>query len=76
MKIKTVVTLLSIIICINSYAQNETPLRSAFTLKLPVDGKQFYEQEVPESPFFVKKMYFKYIQERRYLSKLKHLAIR
>jgi hypothetical protein len=54
MKIRAILTVLSVIICINSYAQNDTPLRSAFTLKLPVDGKQFYEQEVQESPYFVK----------------------
>jgi hypothetical protein len=54
MKIKAILTLFAFFICINSYAQNDAPKRSAFTLKLPVDGKQFYEQEVQESPYFVK----------------------
>jgi hypothetical protein len=54
MKIKTIFTLLSAIICFSSYAQNDADLRNAFTLKLPVDGKQFYEQEIQQSPYFVK----------------------
>ena len=37
-----------------TYAQNEKPNREAFTLQLPVDGEQYYEQEVQNSPYFVK----------------------
>ena len=37
-----------------SFSQNEKPFRDEFTLKLPVDGEQFYEQKVLKSPFFVK----------------------
>ena len=37
-----------------SYAQNEKTNREEFTLKLPVDGDQFYEQKVENSPYFVK----------------------
>ncbi len=35
-------------------AQNDKPQRSAFTLKLPVDSVRFYEQEVKQTPYFVK----------------------
>lgn len=37
-----------------TYGQNERPNREGFTLKLPVDGEQYYEQEVATGPFFVK----------------------
>ncbi len=35
-----------------SYAQNLKPMREPFTLKLPVDGKQFYEDEIKSTPYF------------------------
>lgn len=35
-------------------AQNDKEYRDTFTLKLPVDSAQFYQQEVPESRYFVK----------------------
>ena len=35
-------------------AQNAQTHREAFTLKLPVDKTQFYEQAVEKSPYFVK----------------------
>jgi hypothetical protein len=54
MKIKAILTLLSILFCVNCYAQNDATMRDAFTLKLPVDGKQFYEQKIQQSPYFVK----------------------
>jgi hypothetical protein len=37
-----------------TYAQNEKLNRDAFTLILPVDGEQYYEQNVGNSPYFVK----------------------
>ena len=37
-----------------TYAQNEKVNRDEFTLKLPVDGVQYYEQKVESSPYFVK----------------------
>ncbi len=35
-----------------SYAQNLKPNREAFTLKLAVDGNQFYEEEIKSTPYF------------------------
>jgi len=35
-------------------AQNDRLERNAFTLKLSVDSVQFYEQEVKQTPYFVK----------------------
>ncbi|PCH98646.1 MAG: hypothetical protein COB85_01170 [Bacteroidetes bacterium] len=37
-----------------TYAQNERPSRSEYTLKLPVDSELMYEQKVEVSPYFVK----------------------
>ena len=54
MKNKTLLTVLLSLILGFSYAQNEKPNREEFTLKLPVDGKQFYEQKIENSPYFVK----------------------
>ena len=36
-----------------SIAQNDNPQRQAFKLKLPVDGEQYYEQDVQSTPYFV-----------------------
>jgi hypothetical protein len=36
------------------FAQNEKEYREEFTLKIPVDSVQFYQQEVPKSKYFVK----------------------
>ncbi|WP_320052392.1 hypothetical protein [uncultured Acetobacteroides sp.] len=49
--------LLSFLLCVAylwSYSQNERPYREEYVLKLPVNSKQFYEQKVNRSPFFVK----------------------
>ena len=54
MKVKTVLTILLSLTLGFSYAQNEVTNREEFTLKLPVDGEQFYEQKVEKSPYFVK----------------------
>ena len=54
MKIKILLTILFALTISFSYAQNEQPNREEFTLKLPVDGEQFYEQEIENSPYFVK----------------------
>ena len=37
-----------------SFAQNEKEYREEFTLKIPVDSVQFYQQEVQKSKYFVK----------------------
>jgi len=42
------------LISLNLFSQNENPYRQEFVLKLAVDGKQFYEQKVVKSPYFVK----------------------
>ncbi|MPS64710.1 MULTISPECIES: hypothetical protein [Chryseobacterium] len=36
------------------FGQNEKEYREEFTLKIPVDSIQFYQQEVPKSKYFVK----------------------
>lgn len=49
--------LLTLMLCVSlafTYAQNDRPNREEFTLKLPVDGEQYYAQEVASGPFFVK----------------------
>ena len=52
---KKIVLLLVCVLGINFiFAQNETPNREAFTLKIYVDGEQYYEQKVEDSPYFVK----------------------
>jgi len=55
MRAKLILTLLISINFGFIYAQNERPSREEFTLKLPVDGERFYEQNVAGRPFFVKK---------------------
>lgn len=37
-----------------TFAQNDSPKRDAFTLTLPVDSVNYYQQEIAESPYFVK----------------------
>ena len=54
MKIGKIITILLSICFFNTYAQNDKSYRDEFMLKLPVDGKQFYEQKVDKSPYFVK----------------------
>ena len=53
MRIKTVCTILMSMIVGCLFAQNEKPDREAYTLKLPVDGIQFYEQKLNKTPYFV-----------------------
>lgn len=36
------------------FGQNEKEYREEFTLKIPIDSVQFYQQEVPKSKYFVK----------------------
>ncbi len=48
---------LTILLCTSFafvFGQNEKTNRDEFTLKLPVNGTQFYEQKVDKSPYFVK----------------------
>ncbi|MFT5818950.1 MAG: hypothetical protein ACI8ZM_000171 [Crocinitomix sp.] len=54
MKIKVLLSILLSLTVSFSFAQNEQPNREEFTLKLPVDGKQFYEQKIEKSPYFAK----------------------
>ena len=53
MRIKTVCTILMSMIVGCLFAQNEKLDREAYTLKLPVDGIQFYEQKLNKTPYFV-----------------------
>lgn len=52
---KIIVTLCTILFFQVSIAQNLNPHREAFTLKLPVDGVNYYEQEIKSGPYFVYK---------------------
>ncbi|GAB0155206.1 hypothetical protein CHRYSEOSP005_04670 [Chryseobacterium sp. Alg-005] len=54
MKINGFLIFLLSIISNFCFAQNEIEFREAFTLKLPVDSTQFYQQEVNKSKYFVK----------------------
>lgn len=54
MKARFLLTLMLCACFVFAYAQNDTPEREAFTLILPVDGKQQYEEEVRAGPYFVK----------------------
>ena len=52
-----IIKLLSIILILSfeaTYSQNIIINREPFILKLPVDGKQYYKQEIKTSPYFVK----------------------
>lgn len=52
---KIIVTLFTILFFQVSIAQNLNADREAFTLKLPVDGVNYYEQEIKRGPYFVYK---------------------
>jgi hypothetical protein len=54
MRTKVIMTILLSISFAFTYAQNEKVNRDGFTLTLPVDGEQYYEQKVVSSPYFVK----------------------
>jgi hypothetical protein len=41
------------IISIPTFSQNENDFRNEFVLKIPVDGKQYYEQKIERTPYFV-----------------------
>ncbi len=51
---KLIITILLSISLVFTYAQNKKKNRVEFTLTLPVDGEQYYEQKVESSPYFVK----------------------
>jgi len=53
MRTKVILTILLSLSFAFAYAQNEKEKRDEFTLKLPVDGEQYYEQTVASAPFFV-----------------------
>ncbi len=50
---KVVLTMMLSLSFAFTYAQNEKEKREEFTLNLPVDGKQYYEQKIESSPYFV-----------------------
>lgn len=52
---KIIVTLFTILFFQVSIAQNLNPQREAFTLKLPVDGVNYYEEQIKAGPYFVYK---------------------
>jgi len=54
MRIKLLLAILLNMSFAFAFAQNDRIKREAYTLKLPVDEKQFYEQKVESLPFFVK----------------------
>ncbi|MHB9141760.1 MAG: hypothetical protein ACYC25_07805 [Paludibacter sp.] len=54
MKTRTFLTILLCTSFVLVFGQNEKINRDEFTLKLPVNGTQFYEQKVDKSPYFVK----------------------
>jgi len=54
MKIRTFLTILLSTSIALVFGQNEKTNRDEFSLKLPVNGEQFYEQKVDKSPYFVK----------------------
>ncbi len=37
-----------------TYAQNTVVNRNPFVLKIPIDGKKYYKQEIKSSPYFIK----------------------
>jgi len=54
MKTRTFLTILLTLSSIFTFAQNDKANREEYTLKLPVDGKQFYQQKIEKTPYFVK----------------------
>jgi hypothetical protein len=54
MKIRTFLTILLSTSIALVFGQNEKTSREEFSLKLPVNGEQFYEQKVDKSPYFIK----------------------
>ena len=54
MKKKLILTIIYGLTSLLAFSQNDKPERSGFTLKMPVDSVQFYEQEVKKTPYFVK----------------------
>ena len=52
---KIIATLLTMLSFQVGIAQNLNPQREAFTLKLPVDGVNYYEEEIKSGPYFVYK---------------------
>jgi hypothetical protein len=54
MKTKVIMTILLSLSFAFTYAQNEKEKRDEFTLILPVDEEQYYEQKVDSSLYFIK----------------------
>lgn len=54
MRTRVIMTILLSLSFAFTYAQNDKEKRDEFTLKLPVDGEQYYEQKVESTPYFVK----------------------
>jgi len=53
MKYKIFFTIILSLTTLLVYSQNDKPERNTYTLKLPVDSINFYEQEVKSGPYFV-----------------------
>lgn len=53
MKNKIFLTLILSLTTLLVHSQNDKPERASYTLKLPVDSINFYEQEVKSGPYFV-----------------------
>ena len=51
---KRILAILAILGAQNCFAQNEIVNRQPFTLKLPVDGVNYYEQQIASTPYFIK----------------------
>ena len=49
-----ILTILTLLIAQNCFAQNIIVYRPAMNLKIPVDGLNYYEERVPSKPYFVK----------------------
>lgn len=52
--IKKIILSTFLILSIFINAQNEKPDRASFTLTMAIDTVNFYQQEVPKAPYFVK----------------------
>lgn len=54
MRSRIMITILLCLSFVLTHAQNERSDREAFTLRLPLDGEQYYEEKIESSPFLVK----------------------
>ena len=65
---KKLIILIGILSFSIANAQNEKPLRDAFALKVQVNSKQFYAQQITDSPYFAEEKTLQiYADERVYI---------